>query len=88
VPGGGDRGDQLTDPGGELVDLPVQRVNLVEQDPGELAVVGVERSGECFDEVVVSGPHASSGQPGQHAGIPFAADERLDHVPGGHGVQR
>jgi hypothetical protein len=59
--GGGDRGDQFVDAGRHLVDLPAQRVDLVEHDPGEFAVVVVEGSGERLDEVVVSGPHPFPG---------------------------
>jgi hypothetical protein len=85
--GGGDRGDQFVDAAGELVDLSGQRVDLVEHDPGEFAVVVVELSGERFDQVGVFGFHPSPGQAGEGVRVSFAADERLDHVPGGHRVQ-
>ena len=39
---GRDRGDQLLGPGGEHLDLSGEGVDLVQQDPGELAVVIVE----------------------------------------------
>ena len=78
--GGGDRGDQLLDPGGELGGLAGQGVDLVQQHPGELGVVVVELPGQRLDQPVVLGPHPAAGQAGQHLRVPLAADQRLQHV--------
>jgi hypothetical protein len=40
----------IIDASGQLVDPPSQSVDLIENDPGEFAVVGVERFSERFDQ--------------------------------------
>jgi hypothetical protein len=39
APGSGDLGGQLADPAGQGLDLGGEAVDLVQQDPGDLAVV-------------------------------------------------
>jgi len=84
---GGNRCDQLPDPGGELGDLPVERVDLVQQHPGQLAVMIVEPPRERLDQRAMLGLHPAAGQAGQHFRVPFSGDQRLQHVPDRHRVQ-
>ena len=67
APGGGHRRGQLGGPGGQLGDLVVEEGDLVQQQPGELAVVVIEHAVQGLDQVVVLGLHPGAGQGGQHA---------------------
>jgi hypothetical protein len=85
--GGGDCGDQLLGLGGELADLGGQGVDLVQQYPGQLAVVVIELPGQRLDQAVVLGPHPAAGQAGQCLRVPLAGDQRLQHVADRQRVQ-
>ena len=87
APAGGQRRGQLRGAGGQLGDLAVQDGDLVQQQPGELAVVVIEHAVQGLDQVVVPGLHPGAGQPGQRARVALAGDHRLDHVLRGHGGQ-
>jgi hypothetical protein len=86
--GGGDRGDQLLDPGGERADLGGQGVDLVQQHPGQLGVMIVKLPGQRLDQAVVLGPHPAPGQASQYLRVPFASDQRFQHVADRLGGQR
>jgi hypothetical protein len=79
--GGWHGGDQLLDPAGELADLKLKRVDLVQQHPGQLAVMRVEPAGQRSGQRGVLGLHPPPGQPGQRLRVALAGDQRLDHVP-------
>src|SRR5215213_4701338 len=59
---GRDCGDRLLDPGGELVDLAAQGVDLVQQHPRQLCMMVVEAAGEGLHQRGVLDPEPSSGQ--------------------------
>jgi hypothetical protein len=81
--GGGDRGDQLLDPGGQLADLAGQGVDLVQQHPGQLGVMIIEPAGQRLGQAIAFGFHPAAGQPGQQLRVPLAGDQCLQHVPDG-----
>jgi hypothetical protein len=81
-PGGRDRGDELADAEVELVDLGGQAVDLVEQDPGQLAVVVVELAVQRLGQGGALGPRRAAGQLGERPRVALPGDERLDHAPG------
>ena len=74
------RGDQLLDAAGELLDLGGEGVDLVQQHPGQLAVMLVEPAGQRLDQVGVPGLHPAAGQVRQHPRVTLPGDQRLDHV--------
>jgi hypothetical protein len=86
--GGGDRPKQLLDAGGERAELGGERVDLVQQHPGQFGVVVVETAGQRLDQGGVLGPHLAAGQAGQHLGVAFAGDQRCEHVPHRGRLQR
>ena len=73
APGGGHRRGQLGGPGGELGDPLVEEGDLVQQQPGELAVVVIEHAVQGLDQVVVLGLHPAAGQGGQRLRVAFPA---------------
>ena len=79
----GDGGQQVADAGGEPVDLRGEPVDLVEQHPGELAVVVVEPAGQRLHQGRVLDPQPAFGQPGQPARVTLPRDQRLDHGSAG-----
>ena len=80
APGGGQRRGQPGGPGAQLGDLGVEEGDLVQQQPGELAVVVIEHAVQGLDQVIVPGLHPAPGQASQHLRVTLAADHRLDHV--------
>jgi hypothetical protein len=80
---GRDCGDRLLDPGGELVDLAAEGVDLVQQHPRQLCMMVVEAAGEGLHQGGVLDAQPPSGQPGQHLGVALASDQRLQHGPAG-----
>jgi hypothetical protein len=78
---GRDCGDRLLDPGGELVDLAAQGVDLVQQHPRQLCMMVVEAAGEGLHQRGVLDAEPSSGQLGQHLGVALPGDQRLQHGP-------
>jgi hypothetical protein len=84
--GGGDRRDQLFDPGGERADLRGQRVDLTGQHAGQLGVMAVELPGERLDQRGPLGLHLAAGQAGQHLRVALPGDQRLQHVTDRQGV--
>ena len=80
APGGGHRRGQLGGPGGQRRDPGVEEGDLVQQQPGELAVVVIEHAVQGLDQVIVPGLHPAAGQAGQHLRVALAGDHRLDHV--------
>ena len=79
---------QVVDAGGEGVDLRRQRVDLIEQHPGQFGVVVVEAAVERLDQRRSLGLHPAPGQVGQAPRVTLAGDQRLDHVPRRQRVQR
>ncbi len=71
--GAGERLDAV----GEHGDLCAQAVDLVQQQPGQLGVVGIEAAVERRDQCRVLGLKPTSGQIGQPAWVAFAGE----HVP-------
>jgi hypothetical protein len=57
----GDGGQQLVDADGEGVYLSAQGVDLVEQHPGDLAMVVVEPAGQRFGQGGAFGLHPAAG---------------------------
>ena len=86
--GVGHRCQQLLDAAGEGGDLGGQGVDLVQQHPGQLAVVVVEAAVERGDELRALGLHLAARQVGEPARISFPGDQGLDHVAGRERVQR
>jgi hypothetical protein len=80
APGGGHRGGQLSGPGAQHLDPVIEEGDLVQQQPGQLAVVVIEHAVQGLDQVVVLGLHPAAGQGGQHLRVALAGDHRLDHV--------
>jgi hypothetical protein len=80
APGFGHRRGQLRGPGAQRRDPLVEEGDLVQQHPGQLTVVLVEHAVQGRHQVVVLGFHPGPGQAGQHPGVAFAGDHRLDHV--------
>jgi hypothetical protein len=81
--GGGDRGDQRLNAGGEGVDLHGEGVVLAEQDPGQLGVMGVEPAGQGLHQRGVLDSHPAPGQAGQYLRVALSGDQRPDHRPAG-----
>jgi len=79
--------DRLPDPAGKRHDLGIGPVDLVGQDAGQLAMVGVEPAGQRLNQGEVFGAQPAPGQVGQRLRVALAGDERCDHVAGGHGAQ-
>ena len=75
-----DGGDELLDAAGEGVDLGGEGVDLVQQHPGQLAVVGVEAAIQRGDQGRVLGRQPAPGQIGQAARVALAGDEGFEHV--------
>jgi hypothetical protein len=73
-----------------VVSVPIwtPSVDLVQQQPGQLGVVGVEPAGERLGQGGALGLHLAAGQAGEHLRVALAGDQRLQHVPGRGGVQR
>jgi len=86
--GGGDRRDQLFDPGSQPVSLGAEPVDLVQQHPGQTGVMVIEPASERLDQGGVLGAHPAPGQAGEDLRVAFTSDQRLDHVPGRDGGQR
>jgi hypothetical protein len=84
---GGDGGDLLPYPGGEVLNLAAELIDLVQQHPGQLGVMVVDPAGQGLDQGGVLGPHPAAGQAGQHLRVPLAGDQRLQHVADRQGVQ-
>ena len=76
------------DAGGEGVDLGGQRVDLVEQHPGEFGVVVVEAAVSASISAGALGLHPAAGQVGEPPRVAFPGDQRLDHVARRQRVQR
>ena len=62
------RGEQLVDAGGEGADLGGQRVDLVEQHPGQFGVMIVESAGQRLDQGGLFGFHPAARQAGERRG--------------------
>ena len=73
--------DQLLDPAGEGPIWAVSASILVQQHPGQLAVVIVEPAGQGLHQRGVLGLHPAAGQPGQRLRVALPGDQRLDHRP-------
>jgi hypothetical protein len=88
--GGGDGAGQLLDAAGQPVDLDAERVDLVQEHPGQFRVVVVEAAGQRLHQGGALAAHPSSGQLGQHLGVALPDDQGLHHVPtrGAHDVGR
>jgi hypothetical protein len=87
-PGGGDLGDQLARAGGQLVDLPGQGVDLVQEHAGELGVVVLELPVQGLGEFLALGAHLADGQVREGLRVPLPGDQGLQHGPHRLGVQR
>jgi hypothetical protein len=58
-----------------------ESVDLVQQHPGQLAVVVIEPASQRVSETVMPGPHLAAGQAGQDLRVALPRDQRLGHVP-------
>jgi hypothetical protein len=92
--GSGDGRDQFLDPGREAVCLRGQRVDVVQQHPGQFRVVVVEAAGQRLHQGGALAAHPSFGELGKHLGVALPDDQGLQHGPtrdandvGGHGGQ-
>ena len=84
---GGDLGDQVAHSRGQGIDLGSESVDLVQQDAGQLAVVGLPVTVQRFSQGGALGPHPPDGQVRDDPGVAFPGDQRLDHRPARVGVQ-
>lgn len=80
-------GDELLDACGEPVDLVAARINLVQQEPGQIGVVVIEATVERFEQRRPLGGELAPGQISEGLGVTLAGDERFDHRPGRHPQQ-
>jgi hypothetical protein len=78
----GDLPDEVLDAGGETLDLVAQGVDLVEEHPGELSMVGVEASGERLFERGGLLAHLAEGHVGENLGIALAERSMPRASPG------
>jgi hypothetical protein len=92
--GSGDSRDQLLDPGREAVCLRGQRVDVVQQHPGQFGVVVVEAAGQRLHQGGALAAHPSFGELGKHLRVALPDDQGLQHGStrdahdvGGHGGQ-
>ncbi|WP_354254526.1 hypothetical protein, partial [Arthrobacter sp. UYEF21] len=65
----GDCRDHLFDSGAQMFDLAGQGVDLVQQDPGQFAVVVVEPAGEGLNQRGVFDPQPAPGQVRRDEGV-------------------
>jgi hypothetical protein len=77
--GSGDGRDQLLDPGREAVYLGGQRVDVVQQHPGQFGVVVVEAAGQRLHQGGALAAHPSSGELGERLGVALPDDQGLQH---------
>jgi hypothetical protein len=82
--GGGALGDRLLELGGELLDLLVEGVDLVQQHPGHHGVVLCELAGQGLHQRRVLDTQPTPGQLGQCLGVALTRDQRLQHGPARH----
>ena len=75
-----DHRELLADQHGEPGDPGVAERDLVQQQPGDLAVVVVEHPIQRGHQGVVPGLHPAPGQGGQRLRVTLAGDHRGDHV--------
>ena len=58
-----------------------QLVDVVQVHPQQQRVVVVEAAHQGLAQLGDLGPHAGQGHVGQHLGVAFAGDQRLQHPP-------
>jgi hypothetical protein len=78
---GGYRRDQLLDPQRQSLRLGGERIDLVEQQLGELGVVVVEAASERLHQHYPFAPHRAARKLGEHARVSLTRDQRVDHRP-------
>ena len=79
--------DQLADLGGQLIDLPVQGTDVVQQDPRLDAVVVFPPAVQRRGKLGALGAGLADGQVREGLRVTLAGDQRLDHRPGSVSVQ-